>query len=106
MGTHPDKLASEQDLNCSVMLGCWKDGRPRYIASRDGISHLLPDLPLNVLLKALFPSTFPSRIDSPQHFQSSNVLDLPRLGRSLKPDASPWTEVAMHLAEELQPGHY
>ncbi|KAF4111569.1 hypothetical protein G5714_008600 [Onychostoma macrolepis] len=39
-------------------------------------------------------------------FQCCSVLDLPRLGRSVKPDASPWTEVAMHLAEELKPGHY
>ncbi|XP_016307787.1 ankyrin repeat domain-containing protein 53 [Sinocyclocheilus anshuiensis] len=38
--------------------------------------------------------------------QCCSVLDLPHLGRSLKPDASPWTEVAMHLAEELKPGHY
>nr|XP_055047497.1 ankyrin repeat domain-containing protein 53 [Misgurnus anguillicaudatus] len=106
MGTHPEELPSEPDLSCTVTLGCWKNGRPRYIASQDGISHLLPDLPLNILLKALFPSAFPSRIDSPQHFQSSSVLDLPRLGQSLKADASLWTEVAMHLAEELQPGHY
>ncbi len=41
-----------------------------------------------------------------QQFQCCSVLDLPRLGRSLKPDPSPWTEVAMHLAEELKPGHY
>ncbi|XP_052458743.1 ankyrin repeat domain-containing protein 53 [Carassius gibelio] len=38
--------------------------------------------------------------------QCCSVLDLPHLGRSLKPDVSPWTEVAMHLAEELKPGHY
>ncbi|KAK7171093.1 hypothetical protein R3I94_001108 [Phoxinus phoxinus] len=42
-----------------------------------------------------------------RQFQCFNVLDLPRLGRALRtrPD-SPWTEVAMHLAEELKPGHY
>ncbi|XP_042615158.1 ankyrin repeat domain-containing protein 53 [Cyprinus carpio] len=41
-----------------------------------------------------------------RQFQCCSVLDLPHLGRSLKPDTSPWTEVAMHLAEELKPGHY
>ncbi|XP_067308114.1 ankyrin repeat domain-containing protein 53 [Pseudorasbora parva] len=38
--------------------------------------------------------------------QCFSVLDLPRLGRGLKTKDSPWTEVAMHLAEELKPGHY
>lgn len=84
----------------------WTDGRPRYIASWDGIERPLPDLPLKDLLKGLFPSAFPSRIESPEDLQSSSVLDLPRLGRTLKPNGSAWTEVAMHLTEDLQPGHY
>ncbi|ROI16562.1 Ankyrin repeat domain-containing protein 53 [Anabarilius grahami] len=41
-----------------------------------------------------------------RQFQCFSVLDLPRLGQSLKTEDSPWTEVAMHLAEELKPGHY
>ncbi|XP_073764137.1 ankyrin repeat domain-containing protein 53 isoform X1 [Danio rerio] len=35
-----------------------------------------------------------------------SVLDLPRLGRSGKAMSSPWTEVVLHLSEELKPGHY
>lgn len=99
-------VPSEPDLRQSVTLDCWRDGRPRYVASLDGVEHSLPDLPLNDLLKGLFPSAFPSRIESPQDFLGSSVLDLPRLGRTSKPNGSPWTEVAMHLTEELQPGHY
>ncbi|XP_057186694.1 ankyrin repeat domain-containing protein 53 [Triplophysa rosa] len=99
-------VPSETNLRHSVRLDCWKDGRSRYMASWDGVERSLPDLPLNDLLKGLFPSAFPSRIESPRDFQSSSVLDVPRLGRTLKPDGSPWTEVAMHLTEEFQPGHY
>ncbi|XP_056594981.1 ankyrin repeat domain-containing protein 53 isoform X2 [Triplophysa dalaica] len=99
-------VPSATNLHHSVRLDCWKDGRSRYMASWDGVEHSLPDLPLNDLLKGLLPYAFPSRIESPLDFQSSSVLDVPRLGRTLKPDGSPWTEVAMHLTEEFQPGHY
>ncbi|XP_051555606.1 ankyrin repeat domain-containing protein 53 isoform X1 [Myxocyprinus asiaticus] len=106
MGTLPDELPPEPDLRNSVMLGCWRDGCPYYTASWDGTPQPVPDLPLDILLRGLFPLAFPSRLDSPHHFKSSSVLDLPRLGRSSRLKSSPWTEVAMHLAEELQPGHY
>ncbi|KAA0722818.1 Ankyrin repeat domain-containing protein 53 [Triplophysa tibetana] len=99
-------VPSGTNMRHRLRLDCWKDGRSRYTASWDGAEHSLPDLPLNDLLKGLLPFAFPSRIESPLDFQSSSVLDVPRLGRTLKPDGSPWTEVAMHLTEEFQPGHY
>uniref|UniRef100_W5KEF4 Ankyrin repeat domain 53 n=1 Tax=Astyanax mexicanus TaxID=7994 RepID=W5KEF4_ASTMX len=38
--------------------------------------------------------------------KEKSMLDLPHRGCTAKPGDSPWTEVAMHLAEELELGHY
>uniref|UniRef100_A0AAY5EMH3 Uncharacterized protein n=1 Tax=Electrophorus electricus TaxID=8005 RepID=A0AAY5EMH3_ELEEL len=106
MGVHPEKAAVEPDLHQSVRLHRSTDGRVHYTTLWDGVSHPMPTLPLDVVQRGLFPLVFPSRIASPLHFQCSSVLDLPRRGRTPQAGASPWTEVAMHLAEELEPGKY
>ncbi|XP_062850414.1 ankyrin repeat domain-containing protein 53 isoform X2 [Trichomycterus rosablanca] len=106
MGTNPEEAADEPDLRPCVTLGWFKDGCVNCIASWDGDPQPLPDLPLDVIQRGLFPSAFPSRISGPRQFQTSSVLDVPRRGCTKGPEASPWTEVAMHLAEQLQAGHY
>ncbi|XP_071774158.2 ankyrin repeat domain 53 [Centroberyx gerrardi] len=106
MGGEPEKPPREPDLRNSVTLRRSSSGKPQYITKWDGSPRAAPDLPLDVLQKVLFPKAFPSRIASPRHFQPQNVLDLPRLGRPQGQSSSPWTEVAMHLAEVLEPGHY
>ena len=106
IGVHPEEALPEPDLHQSVTLGCFEDGRLHYTTSWDGIPKPLPALPLDVVKKGLFPSAFLSRISSPLQFQASSVLDLPHRGCTTQPGASPWTEVAMHLAEELELGHY
>lgn len=106
IGIYPEEAPPEPDLRQSVTLGCFKDGHLHYTASWDGVPQPVPSLPLDVIQRGLFPSDFPSRITSPLDFQSNSVLDLPRRGCTTRHGASPWTEVAMHLAEELEQGHY
>ncbi|KAL7875722.1 hypothetical protein AOLI_G00106850 [Acnodon oligacanthus] len=106
MGIHPEEAPPEPDLHQRVTLGCDKDGHIHYTTSWDKVPQPVPALPLDVIKKGLFPSAFLSRITSPLQFHASSVLDLPHQGCTTRPGASPWTEVAMHLAEELELGHY
>ncbi|XP_076828420.1 ankyrin repeat domain 53 [Brachyhypopomus gauderio] len=106
MGVHPEKAEAEPDLRRSVRLHRSVDGRVHYTTSWDCVPQPTPALPLDVLQRGLFPLAFPSRIGSPVGFQCSSVLDLPHRGREAGVCSTPWTEVAMHLAEELRSGHY
>uniref|UniRef100_A0A4W5PL86 Ankyrin repeat domain 53 n=1 Tax=Hucho hucho TaxID=62062 RepID=A0A4W5PL86_9TELE len=107
LSSQAERSPPEPDLRRSVTLCRARgDGRPQYTAKWDGSPQSVPNLPWDVLQRGLFSAAFPSRIASPNHFQPNHVLDLPRLGCSPGPNTSPWTEVAMHLAEELEPGHY
>ncbi|KAM4611597.1 ankyrin repeat domain-containing protein 53 [Polymixia lowei] len=106
MGSHPDNLPPEPDLRGSVTLSRGTNGQPQYTTKWDICPHPTPDLPLDVLQKGLFPKAFPSRLASSSHFHPKNILELPRLGCPKGRSTSPWTEVAMHLAEVLEPGHY
>ncbi|KAM9500843.1 ankyrin repeat domain-containing protein 53 [Clarias gariepinus] len=106
IGVHPEEAANEPDLRQSVTLHCFGNGHIHYTTSWDEIPHPVPNLPLDVIQKGLFPSAFPSRLSGPVQRQCSSVLDVPHRGRTQKTKASPWSEVAMHLAEDLQPGHY
>lgn len=106
IGVHAEEASDEPDLLQSVTLNCSGNGHVQYTASWDDIPKPVPDLPLDVIQKGLFPAEFPSRIAGPLQLQCSSVLDLPHRGGTQGTEASPWTEVAMHLAEELQPGHY
>ncbi|XP_058251473.1 ankyrin repeat domain-containing protein 53 [Hemibagrus wyckioides] len=106
IGVHPEEVADEPDLCQSVTLHCFRNGQVQCIASWDNVPQLVPDLPMDVIQKGLFPSKFPPRISGPLQLQCNSVLDLPHRGGAHGAEASPWTEVAMHLAEELQPGHY
>ncbi|GAA6092524.1 ankyrin repeat domain-containing protein 53 [Tachysurus ichikawai] len=106
IGVHPEEVADEPDLSQCVTLHCFRNGQVCCTASWNNIPQPVPDLPLDVIQKCLFPSKFQSRISGPLQLQSNSVLDLPHWGGTHGTEASPWTEVAMHLAEELQPGHY
>ncbi|XP_053089597.1 ankyrin repeat domain-containing protein 53 [Pangasianodon hypophthalmus] len=106
IGVHPEEAVDEPDLHQSVTLHSSGNGHVHCTASWDDIPQPMPDLPLDVIQKGLFPSEFPSRISGPLQLQCSSVLDLPHRGGIHGTEASPWTEVAMHLAEELQPGRY
>lgn len=106
IGVQPDKPAHEPDLRQSVTLHCFENGQVHYTATWDDIPQPVPNLPLDVINKGLFPAKFPSRISGPLQLQCSSVLDLPHRGSTQRSEASPWTEVAMHLTEDLQPGHY
>ncbi|XP_031440704.1 ankyrin repeat domain-containing protein 53 [Clupea harengus] len=104
--TRPRTAPPTPDLRRSVALTREPSGRTYYKACWEDEPRPAPDLPLNVLKRELFPADFPSRLSSPLDFQSCSVLDLPHFCPSPDPQASPWTEIAMHLVEELQPGHY
>ncbi|XP_040887736.1 ankyrin repeat domain-containing protein 53 [Toxotes jaculatrix] len=107
MGLQPEKPPTVPDLRDSVRV--WRDissSQPQYTTMWDGTPHAAPDLPLDVLERVLFPRAFPSRILSPQHFAPQNIAEVQHRGCPEGRSTSPWTEVAMHLAEVLEPGHY
>lgn len=106
ISVQPEKAADEPDLRQSVTLHRFGNKHIRYTAKWDDRPQPVPDLPLDVIQKGLFPSILPSRISGPLQLQCSSVLDLPHRGSTQRSKASSWTEVALHLAEELHPGHY
>ncbi|XP_029382790.1 ankyrin repeat domain-containing protein 53 [Echeneis naucrates] len=107
MGHQPEKPPAVPDLRDSVTV--WRDCSSRqthYSTKWDNTPHAAPDLPLDVLERVLFPRAFPSRIVSPQHFKPQSIVEVQQRGCPQGQSTSPWTEVAMHLAEVLEPGHY
>ncbi|XP_069579347.1 ankyrin repeat domain-containing protein 53 isoform X2 [Brachyistius frenatus] len=107
MGLQPEKAPAVPDLRGSVAL--WRDGsskRPQYSTQWDSTPRPAPNLPMDILQRVLFPRDFPSRIASPRHFQPQDIVEVKHRGGPRGRSTSPWTEVAMHLAEDLQPGHY
>ncbi|XP_054457853.1 ankyrin repeat domain-containing protein 53 [Anoplopoma fimbria] len=108
MGIQPDKPLREPDLRDKVTV--WKDSsssmRPQYTTEWDSRRRSAPDVPLDVLERVLFPRAFPSRIASPRYFEPENIVEVQHRGYPQGRSTSPWTEVAMHLAEVLEPGHY
>lgn len=107
MGLQPEKPPEVPDLRDSVEVR--RDSRSRrlqYTTKWDETPRLAPDLPLDVLQRVLFPRAFPSRIVSPQNFEPQDIEEVQHRGYPQGRSTSPWTEVAMHLAEVLEPGHY
>lgn len=107
MGIQPEKLPRVPDLRDSVVLR--RDStskRLQYTTKWDGTPHPAPDLTLDVLERVLFPRAFPSRIASPRHFEPQSIAEVQHRGYPQGRSTSPWTEVAMHLAEVLEPRHY
>ncbi|KAM9335550.1 ankyrin repeat domain-containing protein 53 [Symphorus nematophorus] len=107
MGLQPEKPPAVPDLRNRVSV--WRDSSSRqlqYTTKWDSTPRPAPDLPLDVLERVLFPRAFPSRITSHQHFEPQDIIEVQRRGYPQGRSTSPWTEVAMHLAEVLEPGHY
>ncbi|XP_035531401.1 ankyrin repeat domain-containing protein 53 [Morone saxatilis] len=108
MGIQPERPPIVPDLRDSITV--WRDSsssrQPQYTSKWDATPHPAPDLPLDVIERALFPRAFPSRIASPRCFEPQDIIEVQRLGYPQGRSTSPWTEVAMHLAEVLEPGHY
>ncbi|XP_047448377.1 ankyrin repeat domain-containing protein 53 [Mugil cephalus] len=107
MGLQPETPPRAPDLRDTVTV--WKDGcgrQTQYITKWDGTARPTPNLPLDVLERALFPRAFPSRIASLQHFEPKDIVEVQHRGHPQGRSTSPWTEVAMHLAEVLEAGHY
>uniref|UniRef100_UPI0037E6FF73 ankyrin repeat domain-containing protein 53 n=1 Tax=Semicossyphus pulcher TaxID=241346 RepID=UPI0037E6FF73 len=107
LGHQPEKPpVGEPDLRGSVTL--WKDisRPPQYSTKWDSTPRPAPDLPLDVLERVLFPREFPSRIASPRDFEPQDIVEVQHRGYPQGRSTSPWTEVAMHLVEVLEFGHY
>lgn len=107
MGILPEKPPKMPDLRDNV--GLRRDSiskQLQYTTKWDSTPHPAPDLPLDVLERVLFPRAFPSRIASPWHFEPQSITEVQHRANPQGRSTSPWTEVAMHLAEVLEPGHY
>ncbi|XP_071315475.1 ankyrin repeat domain-containing protein 53 isoform X2 [Trachinotus anak] len=107
MGLQPEKPPTVPDLRDIVTV--WRDSRsrqPQYTTKWDSTPRAAPHLPLDILKRVLFPRAFPSRIVSPRHFEPQDIVEVQQRGCPQGRSTSPWTEVAMHLAEVLEPGHY
>ena len=100
----------EPDLRGWVTLSkaAGRGGRHHQYTTRwESSPRRAPDLPLDALERGLFPKAFPGRMASPRDYRPWSILDQPRLGvRPGQGSGSPWTEVALHLPEVLEPGHY
>lgn len=105
-GLHPEKTPLLPDLRDSVVMRRSNSRQPEYVTKWDGAPHPLPDLPTDVLKRVLFPQAFPSRISSSKHFEPQGIATVQHRRDPRERTTSPWTEVAMHLAEVLEPGHY
>lgn len=104
-GRHPEK----PDLRNSIIMTERSSSSSRqleYVTKWDRTPHRLPDLPTDILKRVLFPKAFPSRISSSRHFEPWGITEVQHRRYRLEKTTSPWTEVAMHLAEALEPGHY
>ncbi|KAI3376318.1 hypothetical protein L3Q82_016800, partial [Scortum barcoo] len=106
MGLQPEKPPKEPDLRDCVTVWRESSRQPQYTTKWDSTPRLAPDLPLDVLERVLFPRAFPSRIASPRYFEPQDIAEVQHRGYPQGRSTSPWTEVAMHLAEVLEPGHY
>lgn len=107
MGLQPEKPPRVPDLRDSVVLRRDSTSRQlQYTTKWERTPHPTPDLPLDVLERVLFPRAFPSRITSPWHFEQQSIAEVQHRGYPQGRSTSPWTEVAMHLAEVLEAGHY
>lgn len=107
LGLQPEKPLLEPDLRECVTV--WRDSSSRqtqYTTKWDSMPRAAPDLPLDALERVFFPRVFPSRIVSPRHFEPQSITAVQHRGCPQGRSTSPWTEVAMHLAEVLEPGHY
>jgi len=107
-GLQPEEPLREPDLREGVTV--WRDSsssvRPLYATQWDGSHRPAPDVSLDVLERVLFPRAFPSRIASLRHFEPRDIVEVQHRGYPQGRSTSPWTEVAMHLPEVLEPGHY
>lgn len=105
-GLYPEKPPLLPDLRDSVIMRESSNRQPEYVTKWDGTPRPLPDLPPDVLKRVLFPKAFPSRITSSRHFEPQDIATVQHRRYPREQTTSPWTEVAMHLAEVLVPGHY
>ncbi|TNN45425.1 Ankyrin repeat domain-containing protein 53 [Liparis tanakae] len=107
-GLQPEGPPREPDLRGGVSV--WRDSsggvRPLYSTQWGGSHRPAPDVSLDVLERVLFPRAFPPRIASLRHFEPRDIGEVQRRGHPQGRSTSPWTEVAMHLPEVLEPGHY
>ncbi|KAM8897908.1 ankyrin repeat domain-containing protein 53 isoform 2-T2 [Spinachia spinachia] len=107
MGLQPEKSLREPDLRDKVTVWRHRGERPhQYATEWDGVRRSAPEVPLDLLERVLFPRAFPPRIASPRSFEPQDIVGVQHRGRPQGQSPSPWTEVAMHLAEVLEPGHY
>ncbi|KAK2899903.1 hypothetical protein Q8A73_013032 [Channa argus] len=106
-GLQQVKSPAEPDLRDCVTV--WRGSSSRqakYTTEWDSTPRAAPDLPLDILERVFFPRAFPPRITLPQDFKPQSILAVQHQGLPQGRITSPWTEVAMHLVEVLEPGHY
>ncbi|KAM3589993.1 uncharacterized protein V6R79_001463 [Siganus canaliculatus] len=107
MGLQPERPPAVPDLRDKVLV--WRESSSKklhYSTEWDRTPRPTPDLPLDVVQRVFFPRAFPSRIPSPHHFEPQGITEVQHRRNPKGRSSSPWTEVAMHLAEVLEPGHY
>ncbi|KAG5845554.1 hypothetical protein ANANG_G00140400 [Anguilla anguilla] len=95
----------QPDMRDRVTLSKGAPDRAPRSAQLGGSAYDLPALPWDTIQRGLFPNAYRPRLVSPLSFHPVRVQDLPRLSAPTH-GTSPWTEVAMHLAETLEPGRY
>ncbi|CAL9694955.1 unnamed protein product [Knipowitschia caucasica] len=103
----PDSPLVEPDLRDKVKL--WRDStttKPHYKSKWDRTPHEAPALPKDTIQRVLFPRDFPPRIPALGPFQPKGIEGVQHRACPQGRSSSAWTDVAMHLQETLEPGHY
>ncbi|XP_072314774.1 ankyrin repeat domain-containing protein 53 [Eucyclogobius newberryi] len=103
----PQSPLAEPDLRGKVKV--WRDRsatEPHFKSKWDRTPREAPRLPVDTIQRVMFPRDFPPRIPALGHFRPKDIEGVPHKACPQGRAASAWTDVAMHLQESLQPGHY
>ncbi|XP_055012797.1 ankyrin repeat domain-containing protein 53 [Boleophthalmus pectinirostris] len=106
-GPEPDSPMVEPALRGKVNV--WRDAsstKPHYKSKWDRRPHEAPSLPVDTIQRVFFPRDFPHRIQKLGDFQTKDIEGVPHRACPQGRTTSAWTDVAMHLQENLEPGHY
>ncbi|XP_055084874.1 ankyrin repeat domain-containing protein 53 [Periophthalmus magnuspinnatus] len=103
----PNSPLVEPDLRGKVKV--WRDAsstKPRYKSKWDRMPREAPSLPVDTIQRVFFPRDFPPRIQTLGGFEAKDIEGVLHRACPQGRSTSAWTDIAMHLQESLEPGHY
>ncbi|XP_053109806.1 ankyrin repeat domain-containing protein 53 [Hemicordylus capensis] len=101
IGTQPEK-SKDHDFTSFLFLLKNAYGEPEIHIDNIGRVPCVPELPLEVIRKSLYPHTWLTRLEVPQDFTPKHIFDV---GTKRRPDPEHWwtDQMAVSLRETLDP---